>query len=100
LGPYFTNGLNKLEGFVPGKPFQPNVMFAGKARSLPKLDYSDTHKHDAFLEIFPRDKHCSLFGRYINYGRKKFYNIGTRGRSGKKLGITNMVRVAKWFNQY
>jgi hypothetical protein len=31
-----TNLLNKLECFPPGRPFQPSLLFSGKAWSLPK----------------------------------------------------------------
>jgi hypothetical protein len=29
------NEQNKSECFVPGRPFHPNIMFAGKARAYP-----------------------------------------------------------------
>jgi len=32
---YKTFTTVSYEGFVPGKPLQPSVMFVGKARSLP-----------------------------------------------------------------
>jgi hypothetical protein len=31
--------------FVPGKPFQPNLMFVGEARSLPKSGASERALH-------------------------------------------------------
>jgi hypothetical protein len=34
LRPQVTNFLNRLEAFVPGKLFQPSLMFVGKARTL------------------------------------------------------------------
>ncbi len=30
------------------------------------------------LEKFSRDKHSSLYRKFVNYGVKKFYNIGPR----------------------
>ncbi len=44
--------------FVPGKPFQPSLMFADKARSI-------LHKSGMPVQTL------------VNYGRIKFYNIGS-----------------------
>ncbi len=33
-------------------------------------------KHQTRLLKFARDKHSSLLQKFVNYGRKKFYNIG------------------------
>ncbi len=67
---------------VRGKPF---LMFVGKARSLPNSGsperFSDrvgsccTNRPQARLERRATDKHSSLLRTFINYGRKKFYNI-------------------------
>jgi hypothetical protein len=72
--------------FVPGKPFQLSLMFLDKARSLPKGGVPEryiaqvgsclTHKHRTRLERPARDKHPRFFGKFINYGHKKFCNIG------------------------
>jgi hypothetical protein len=35
VGPLYTNGHEKIV-FVPGRPFQPSLMFSGKARNLPR----------------------------------------------------------------
>ncbi len=37
-----------------------------------------THKHYNRLIRLVRDKHSSLLQIFVNYGRKKFYNIGPR----------------------
>ncbi len=61
--------------FVLCKPFQPSVMFVGKARSLPQ-SASLTRKHSTRLERIAIDKHSSLLRKSVNYGRKKFYSTG------------------------
>jgi hypothetical protein len=60
----------KARGFVPGKPFQPSLIFVVKARSLPKSGAPErqftwvgsglTRKHKTKLERLARDKHPSL----------------------------------------
>jgi hypothetical protein len=55
---------------VPGKPFQPRLMFVGKVGAYP----FEAHFR---LKRLARDKHCSLLRKFVNYGRKKFYNIGS-----------------------
>ncbi len=72
----------------PGKPFQPSVMFVGKARAYPSdvtfscctLGWAPgiTHKYQTRLERLTRDKCFSLLRKFVHYGRKKFYNIGPR----------------------
>jgi hypothetical protein len=47
--------------FVPGKPFQPILMFVGEDRRLERL---------------ARDKHSSLSRKSMNYDRKKVYRTG------------------------
>ncbi len=81
--------------FVHRKPFQPSLMFVGKARSLPEsgvlfgcstqVGYSLTHKHQSRLERLARDKHSSLLRTFVNYGRKKFYNVDPMGPNVIKL---------------
>ncbi len=58
------------------------------------------HKHQTRLERLARDKHSSLLGSFVNYGRKKLYNIDTRLEtagakrvSSTKLLIGNAVKV-------
>jgi hypothetical protein len=75
--------------FVPDKPFQPSLMFVGKAGEYPSeasfrcstLGWAPdlAHKHQTRLERLARDKHCSLLQKTVNYGCKKFYRIGPRG---------------------
>ncbi len=60
----------KAPVFVPGRPFQPNIMFVGKAmnltysgapeRCLPQVDFGLTHKQQTRLDRLSTDKHCSL----------------------------------------
>jgi len=35
------------------------------------------HKHQTKLPILGRNKHSSLLQKFVNYGRKKFYDSGT-----------------------
>jgi hypothetical protein len=63
-------------------------MFVGKARSLPqsgtperyftKVGTGLTHKRNTRLERLAGDKHSSFLQKFVNYGCKKFYNIGLR----------------------
>jgi hypothetical protein len=69
------------------RPFQPSLIFVGKARRVPYsgvpercltwVGLSLTCKYYIRLERSARDKHTSLLRSFINYGCKKFYNIGT-----------------------
>ena len=60
--------------FVPGKPYQPSLMFAGKGfqvlhsrvGSLPHLQTL------AKLERLTKDEHSSLLRKSVNYRRKSF----------------------------
>ncbi len=64
--------------YVPGKPFQPRLTFIGKAY-LTVWDQVGScldRNHQARLEMFATDKHSSLIYMSVNYGHKKFYNIG------------------------
>jgi hypothetical protein len=74
--------------FVPGKPFQPSLMFVGngKAKSLLLRRASFrcstwvrsnlSHKHQARLEGLATDKRSSLLRTLINYGHRKFCTNG------------------------
>jgi hypothetical protein len=76
--------------FVTGKPFQPNLLFVGMAKSLPLSGALErcftwvgsfrTHKHCTILERLARDEHSSLLQKLVTYGRKKVYKIGLRSR--------------------
>ena len=67
--------------FVPGRPFQPYMIFAGNAGAYlsetlfimkaPGL----THKHKTILEGPARNKHFSLLQTFVNYNPKEFYNF-------------------------
>ncbi len=63
----FINVLNKLV-FVSGKAFK---MLYSWVDSWPYPQTSDKAGKAC------RDKHSSFFQSFVNYGRKKFYNIGT-----------------------
>ncbi len=69
-----------------GKLFQPGLMFVGKSRGLPISRVSERwlsrvgsgliSKHLTRLERIARNKHSSFLGKFVNYVRKKFNNIG------------------------
>ncbi len=71
--------------FVPGKPFQATQV--GEARSItyceapercsPWVGSGLTHKHQTRLERLARDNHSKLIQKFVNYGHKKFYRIGS-----------------------
>jgi hypothetical protein len=68
-------------------------MFVGKARSQPsigapekfftpgrcfsELGFGPTPKHQTRLERLARDKRSSLLRKFVNYDRKRFYNVDT-----------------------
>ena len=68
--------------FVPGKPFQPSLMNADKAKaylseapfrcSTPGL----TCNHYTRLEKLARDKHSSLLQKSVIYRQKSFITLG------------------------
>jgi hypothetical protein len=72
--------------FIPGKPFQPGIKFAREARAYPSegsfrcstLGYAPglSDKDYTRLESISKDKHSSLMQTCLNYGCKKFYEIG------------------------
>jgi len=74
--------------FVRGKPFQPSLMFDGKAFSLPyngasekcftQVGFGLTRKQYTRLERLDRDQHCNLLQKFVNYSRKKVLYIDTR----------------------
>jgi hypothetical protein len=60
--------------FVPGKPFQANLMFAGRAGTYPsEAPYPQILTR---LKRLARDKH-SLLQKSVIYRRKKFYSTGS-----------------------
>ncbi len=85
---------------VHGKPFQSCLLFAGKPRSLPysnaiqrffnRVSSCFTNRHQTWLERLALDKHSSLLRKFVNYGRKKFYNIGPWCQSYKKIYGCNL----------
>ncbi len=64
--------------FAPGRPFQPSVMFAGKARSLlyGRGGSCLSRKHYIRLEKLAKDKHSSLFYPFVSYGEKRICEYG------------------------
>jgi hypothetical protein len=73
---------------VPGKPFQPSLMFTGKIGAYQSkasficstigLTPDLYHNHKTSLKIPASDKHSSLLQKFLIYGRKKTFNIDTR----------------------
>ncbi len=72
--------------FVSGKHFQDRLLFLSKARAyLSEAPFmcstlaqapGRTHKHQTKLEMSARDKHSGILRTFVNYDRKKVYNIG------------------------
>jgi hypothetical protein len=66
--------------FVPVRPFQPSLMFAGEAKPGTKhvlhLGRLRPYKYLIRLEKLARDKHSILLGTFVKYGRKKLYDLG------------------------
>jgi hypothetical protein len=94
--------------YFPGKPFQPGLIFVGKARSLPYIGASErlfnrigscfTNKHWTRLERLNRSKYSSLLLKFVTYGRKKFYNIGPGSNVIKMSVIYGFSRSAEAFD--
>ncbi len=81
----FYNHHLKVKVFVPGQPFQTHLMSASKAvayLSEPLFRCSTLGQASGLTNIRqgwkcqPWTKLISLLQTLINYGRKKFYNIG------------------------
>ncbi len=71
--------------FVTGKLFQPSLMFAGKAKAYlsgAHFRHSTHRQAPGFIRLgwegLIETKQSNLLGTQVNYGRKKFYNIGPR----------------------
>ncbi len=68
---------------VHGKHFQPNLMVADNAKSLPKKGVpsrcstriGSARKYYTRLEKSAMGKRYNLLQTFLKYGRKKFYNI-------------------------
>ncbi len=66
--------LQKARAFAPGKPFQPSLMFVGKARSLPKsrapercftwVDSCLTHRRYTKLRRLKRDNTLAYYKNF------------------------------------
>ncbi len=62
---------------VPGKPFQPNIIFASKHGAylievLQGRGSGVTHKHSTRLEKLAKDKHSNLLLKFVNHGQNFF----------------------------
>ncbi len=84
------------------EPFQPSLMFATKATAFPNgasplsgKVLGLTLQHKTRLERLARDKHSSPLGALVNYGRKKFYNIGPRCHF-LNLFSSSLTLLQKW----
>jgi hypothetical protein len=82
--------MNMNGAFVPGKPFQPSLMFAGMARAYPSEEPFRCSK--TRLEKLARDKRYKLLRKVVTYGRKKFYNIGP---CAKKINYNQLQNETK-----
>ncbi len=78
----------EARALVPGKPFQPSLMFVGNARRPPQSGAPErcftqvgsglTCKQLTKLKRFARNKCSSFLQKFVTYDRKKFYNIAPR----------------------
>ncbi len=74
------------------------VIISRKTGTKTSLSQITTMKSLTTSEKLSLDKHSSLLRTFINYGRKKFYNIGPRGLHYKKLRIC--IRYDKYMIWY
>ncbi len=85
LRPQFTNVRNKVERLsFPGKPFQPRLMFLGKAKSQPqsgahrrcliRVGSGLTHKHQIILKGFAVENTLAYYEHSLITAIKTFYN--------------------------
>jgi hypothetical protein len=56
-----------------------------------------TNKHYTRLENLANDKSSNLVQKFVNYGRKKFYNIGPWAQ-GYKTFYVHKLRTKKAYN--
>jgi hypothetical protein len=89
--------LQKAWVFAPGKPFQSILMFVAKRSLTNWRTFQMLHSRvgswpcpqtidwagKACQVRLAKDKHSNLLQKFVTYGRKKFYNEGTRGRCYK-----------------
>ncbi len=78
----------------PWYSFQPGLMFAGKAMSLPWTEYLSvftlTCKYWTRLESPARDRQPSLIETFVTYGCKKFYDVNP---SLHQLLVANFIKL-------
>jgi hypothetical protein len=73
--------------FVPGRPFHPNIIFVGKARSASptQIGSSLARKYQAMAKRPERDKHSSLFSTFIGYEEKNIVKLTIGGGYSQKF---------------
>jgi hypothetical protein len=87
--------------FVPGKPFQPSLMFAGKAGAYPRVEHL---MFAVKAGANPRLEHLKYVSP-VNYGRKKFYKpvpgliLSFPSNMGKTVGWVQIWDAAATFGQ-
>ncbi len=72
--------------FVLDKPFQPSLRFWARQGAYPTVNLSGAPLYGRLLalaicirldrKMLASDKHSSFLQTFVNYGHKKFYNIG------------------------
>ncbi len=94
------------QSVCPRQVFQPSLMFESEARA--SFRHSTLRqapgficKHQTRLEWPARDKHSSLLRKFVNYGRKKFFNIGPRFIGQMTFGRMRDLRATRicWSTQ-
>jgi hypothetical protein len=72
-------------------PFQPSLMFVGKAGVCSSKALFDVTLKDGLLALATNlsGTNTSLLRKSVNYGRKKFHNIGPRKRRVPELVPTD-----------
>jgi hypothetical protein len=64
-------------------------MFASKAGAY--LSEPLPHKHKTRLKRLAMDKPSRLLGAFVNYNRKKFYNVGPSCRNDTTLKVYYVI---------
>ncbi len=92
--------------FVHGKPFQPSLLFVGKAKSLPyggaperffnRVGSCFTKRHYIRLERLLMDKHSSLLRTFVNYGRKFFITLEPVIKIDQPFGVSPILLLSNF----
>ncbi len=90
---------------VTGKPFQPSLIFVGKARSLKysgapercfsQIGFGLIHFHFSWLERLARDKRSSLLQTFVNYVCKIFITLWPGKAVGRLKSMMDAPNVLK-----